>query len=112
MALVVASGSAVSTAANTKSSDQVTGRNQYIGKGRIQLIGKASATGMLVTLNVGGSALMDDQAITFTGTAGTLSVNDNVLVDQVVGGGRVELFLRNGTGGALTTDYIVYFTPM
>ncbi len=112
MALVVASGSAVSTAANTKSADQVSGRNQYIGKGRIQLIGKASATGMLITLNVGGSALMDDNAITFTGTAGTLSVNDNVLVDQVVGGGRVELFLRNGTGGALTTDYIVYFTPM
>ncbi len=112
MALVVASGSAVSTAANTKSADQVSGRNQYIGKGRIQLIAKGSAAGMLMTLNVGGSALMDDNSITFTGTAGTLSVNDNVLVDQIVGGGRVELFLRNGTAGALTTDYIVYFTPM
>ncbi len=112
MAIVVASGTAVSTAANTKSADQVTGRHQYVGKGRIQLVAKGSATGMLITLNVGGVAIVDDNAIPFTGTAGTISVNDNVMADQVVSGGRVELFLRNGTGGALTTDYLIYFTPM
>lgn len=112
MAIVVASGSAVSVAANTKSSDQVSGRNQYVGKGRIQLIAKTSATGMNYTLNVGGVALIDDQIVPYTGTAGTLSVNDNVILDQVVSGGRVELYLRNTTGGALTNDYIVYFTPM
>lgn len=112
MAIVVSAGTAVSTAANTKSSDQVTGRNQYVGKGRLQLIAKGSATGMNVTLNCGGVALVDDNAIPFTGTAGTISVKDNVMVDQVVAGGRVELFLRNTTAGALTTDYLVYFTPM
>jgi hypothetical protein len=112
MAIVVASGTAVSTAANTKSADQVTGRNQYVGKGRIQLIAKGSATGIYMTLNCGGVALADDNPVPYTGTAGTISVNDNVMVDQVVSGGRVELFLRNVTGGALTTDYIVYFTPM
>lgn len=112
MAIVVASGSAVSTAANTKSADQVTGRNQYVGKGRIQLIAKSNATGINATLNVGGVALIDDQILPFTGTAGTISVNDNVVLDQVVSGGRVELFLRNTTGGALTTDYLIYFTPM
>ena len=112
MAIVVASGSAVSVAANTKSADQVTGRNQYVGKGRIQLIAKTSATGMLYTLNVGGISLIDDQIVPYTGTAGTISVNDNVVLDQVVNGGRVELFLRNTTGGALTNDYLIYFTPM
>lgn len=112
MAIVVASGSAVSVAANTKSADQVSGRNQYIGKGRIQLIAKTSATGMNYTLNVGGVALIDDQIVPYTGTAGTISVNDNVVLDQVVAGGRVELYLRNTTGGALTNDYIIYFTPM
>ena len=112
MAIVVASGSAVSTAANTKSADQVTGRNQYVGKGRIQLIAKGSAAGMNCTLNVGGVALSDDNIIPYTGTAGTISVNDNVVIDQVVAGGRVEFFLRNTTGGALTTDYLIYFTPM
>lgn len=112
MAIVVASGTAVSTAANTKSADQVSGRNQYVGKGKIQLVCKGSATGMNITLNVGGVALVDDNAIPFTGTAGTISVNDNVMCEQVVAGGRVELFLRNTTGGALTTDYVIYFTPM
>jgi hypothetical protein len=111
MATIVATGSAVSVAANTKSADQVSGRNQYVGAGRIQLIAKTSATGMNYTLNVGGIALIDDQICPYTGTAGTISVNDNVLVDQLVAGGRVELFLRNTTGGALTNDYAIYFTP-
>ena len=112
MAIVVASGTAVSIVLNTKSADQVTGRNQYVQKGRLQLIARGSATGMNITLNCGGVALMDDQPIPYTGTAGALSVNDHVLVDQVVSGGRVEMFLRNTTGGTLTTDYIIYFTPM
>lgn len=112
MAVVVNSQTALSTAANTKTADLVTGRNQYVQKGRLQLVAKGSATGMTITLNCGGVALVDDQAIPFTGTAGTISVKDNVVVDQVVAGGRVEIFLRNTTGGALTTDLICYFTPM
>lgn len=112
MAIVVNTQTALSTAANTKTADLVTGRNQYVQKGRLQLFAKGSATGMNVTLNCGGVALMDDQAIPFTGTAGTLSTNDNGLVDQVVSGGRVEIFLRNTTGGALTTDLLCLFTPM
>lgn len=112
MAIVVASGNTISTAANTKSADQVTGRNQYVGKGRIQLFARGSATGMNTTLNVGGIALVDDNAIPYFGAAGSLSVNDHGVIDQVVAGGRVELFLRNTTGGALTTDYLILFTPM
>jgi len=115
MAIVVASGLTLSTAANTKTADLVTGRNQYVGKGRLQLVIKSSvaaATGMLCTLNVGGVALADDSRVPFTGTTGTMSINDNVLIDQVVSGGRVEFFLRNDSAGALTTDYTIYFTPM
>ena len=115
MAIVVASGTTYSQAANTKSSDLVSGRNQYVGKGKIQLVVKASAaaaTGMLCTLNVGGIALADDARIPFAGTTGTLSTNDNVFIEQVVSGGRVEFFLRNDSAGALTTDYAIYFTPM
>ena len=112
MAIVVASTNSLSTAANTKTADQVTGRNQYVGKGRLQLFARGSATGMNITLNCGGVALVDDQPITAFGTAGGLSVKDHIMVDQVVAGGRVELFLRNTTGGALTTDYLVTFTPM
>jgi hypothetical protein len=111
MAIVVASGTAVSTAANTKSADQVTGVNQYVGKGTIQLIARGSATGMNITLAVNGVPLVDDSAIPYTGTAGAISANDHLLVSQAVNGGRVQLFLRNTTGGALTTDYLVFFTP-
>ena len=112
MAIVVGSNNSLSTAANTKTADQITGRNQYVGKGRLQLFAKGSATGMNITLNCGGVALMDDNAIPFFGAAGSLDVNAHGIVDQVVAGGRVELFLRNTTGGALTTDYLVLFTPM
>lgn len=111
MAIVIASGTAVSTAANTKSGDQVTGTYQFIGKGKVTLVAKGSATGMYITALVGGIALVNDQAIPYTGTAGTVSINDNIICSQVMNGGRVELYLRNTTSGALTTDYILLFEP-
>ena len=112
MAILVASGVTTSTAANTKSADLVTGRNQYVGKGKLVLVARGSAAGMNCTLNVGGVALSDVLAIPFFGTTGALSIKDHVVIEQVVAGGRVEFFLRNTTGGALTTDYAIYFTPM
>jgi len=112
MAIVVASGTAVSTAANTKSADQVSGTYQFVQKGKITLVAKGNASGMYLTCSVGGVALINDLPIPYTGTAGTISTNDNVICSQVVNGGRVELYLRNTTGGALTTDYIVLFEPM
>lgn len=111
MAVVIGSGTAVSTAANTKSADQVTGTYQFIGKGKITLAAKGSATGMNVTCLVGGIALVNDQAIPYTGTAGTISINDNIMTSQMTNGGRVEFYLRNTTGGALTTDYLLLFEP-
>jgi len=112
MALLIASGMATSLTTGLKSADLVTGRNQYVGKGRIQLIAKGSATGMTCTLNVGGIAIVDDAQIMYFGTTGTLSAKDNIVADQVVAGGRVEFFLRNPTGGTLTTDWSLWFTPM
>jgi len=112
MAILIASGSATSIAANTKSADQVTGTYQFIGKGKVTLIAKGSATGMLATLLVGGVALSQDQPIAFTGTAGTIDVSANVVASQIMNGGRVEFYLRNGSAGTLTTDWFIYFEPM
>lgn len=115
MAIVVASGLTTSLTAGLKTTDLITGRNQYVPKGRIQLIAKASAaaaTGILATLNVNGISLIDDQPIMFAGTTGALSINDNIVLDQITSGGRVELFFRNNSAGTLTVDYAVYFTPM
>jgi len=114
MAIVVASGTTLSLTTGLKSADQVTGRNQYVGKGRIQLIARGSAAaalGIRCTLNVGGIALMDDQMLSFAGTTGNLSVKDHMIVDQMVAGGRVEAFFRNDSAGTLTVDYLILFTP-
>lgn len=112
MAILVGSAVTLSTAANTKTADLITGRNQYVAKGRLVVLAKGSAAGMNMTVNVGGVAISDDLPIPFFGATGTLDSVSNVVVDQVVAGGRVELFLRNTSGGALTTDYSVLFTPM
>lgn len=111
MAIVVASGSAVSTAANTKSADQVSGQYQHVGRGKFTLVALGSATGMRITCTVGGVNLVNDQSIPYTGTAGTIDASAHVMCSQALPGGRVELFLRNTTGGALTTDYILLFEP-
>ena len=114
MAIVVASQNTLSLATGVKSAEQVTGDNQYVGRGRIQLVCKASAaaaTGIRATLTVGGIPLVNDQYIPFAGTTGTLSVNDNMLLDQMVGGGRVGLTFRNDSAGTLTVDYVLMFTP-
>jgi len=109
--IVVGSQTALSTAANTKSSDIVSGTYQFVGKGTITLAARGSATGMNVTLLVGGIALVNDQPIPYTGTAGAISVRDHVVAEQLMAGGRVECYLRNTTGGALTTDVLIGFTP-
>lgn len=111
MAIVVASGMTVSTAANTKSSDLITGMYQFTGKGKITLVARGSAAGMNASLSVGGIALINDLPIPYFGATGGLSINDHVVCSQVMNGGRVELYLRNTTGGALTTDYSVLFEP-
>lgn len=111
MAIVVASG--LSTpGANTKTADLVSGTYQFVGKGRITLVAKGSVAGINATLLVGGIALVNDLPVMSYGTAGTISVNDNILASQVMNGGRVELFLRNTTATAGTTcDYLLLFEP-
>lgn len=114
MAITIASQNTLSILAGVKTADQVSGRNQYVGKGRIQLCARASAaaaTGIRATLNVGGVPLMDDQYVSYAGATGGLSVRDHMIVDQAVAGGRVELFFRNDSAGTLTVDYLLLFTP-
>jgi len=108
--VVISSGSATSIAGNTVSGDQVSGTYQFINtKGVIALYAKASATGLFCTMTIGGIPIINDQAIAFTGTAGTLSKTDHLLVAQAINGGRAELKFRNSTGSAVTVDFILDF---
>jgi hypothetical protein len=112
MAVVITSGQST-PGANTKTADLVSGTYQFVGKGKVTVVAKGSALGINCSCLVGGIALANDQPVAYYGTAGTLSVNDNILTSQVMNGGRVEFYLRNTTATAGTTcDYLVLFEPM
>jgi len=102
---------AESTSANSKGTEQVSGQYQFVEKGVLNLYALASATGLNVTLKVNGIALIDDQPMCMFGTSGTLKKSDNIVISQIVAGGRVEMHFRNTTGGALTCDYILEYVP-
>lgn len=110
MGIVIAAGTAVSTALQTKSADQVSGSYQFLPfDGTLFVAARGSATGMNIQCFANGQALMNDLSIPFTGTAGAITVKDHeIAAFPLPSGSRVELFLRNTTGGALTTDFIVF----
>lgn len=114
MGVVIASGTATSVAANTKSADQVAGTYQFLPfNAMVRVIARGSATGMNVQLFASGQALMNDQAIPYTGTAGAISQFDHEVASfPIAAGSRIEFYLRNTTGGALTTDYMVIADPL
>lgn len=113
--IVIASATALSLTTGLKSSDQVSGTYQYIppsnNGGALVLVAKSSATGINATVLINGMPLINDLPVIFTGTAGTISTNDNVVASAVVGGGRCELFFRNTSGGTLTVDALLTYTP-
>lgn len=111
MAVTIVSDTTLSTAANTKTADLVSGQYQNVGKGKIILVVYPSATGMNVTLSCGGITLINDQPVGWFGTTGSMDLSAHVMCSQLVNGGKVELYLRNTTAGALTTDYQLMFEP-
>jgi len=108
--------SAVSTGANAKSADQLNGTDLQNApfNGILRVATKCSATGLNNTLTAGGIILINDQPIPFTGTAGTLSTQDNVVISGVFvpAGAKIQAFFRNTTGGALTADAVYIFDPV
>jgi len=113
MGVQVASTTALSIAANTKSSDIVSGTYQFAPfDGEMIVYAKGSATGLNIIVVVDGTAVINDQAITFTGTAGAISKIDHEVASLPVNqGARIEVFGRNTTAGALTLDCIVELNP-
>jgi len=111
MAIVVLSLLASSLTTGLKSADLVSGYNQNVGAGTISLYALSSATGMTHTLAINGVPLVDDQPIPWFGTTGTMKKLDNEILTQRIAGGRVTYNLRNPTGGTLTADVLITFTP-
>lgn len=113
MGLVIASTTALSVAANSKSSDQVSGSYQFVPfDGTLSIAARGSATGLNLQVFVDGQAVMNDLPIPYTGTAGALSLQDHFIASiPVTAGSRVEFFARNTTGGALTVDSLLMLDP-
>lgn len=111
MAVLIGSAVTLSTAANTKTADLITGTYQFISRGKITLVARGSAAGMNATLTIGGVAIVNDLPVSYFGATGGLSAQDHVVASQAVTGGKVEFYLRNTSGGAVTTDYAIYFEP-
>ncbi len=114
MSFIVASASALSVSANSKSAEQVSGTYQFTGPGTYTLFGKASATGLNMSLVIGGTILANDVAIPFTGTAGTIDLSANMMVSQRLLGinNKAELSFRNTTGAPITIDYQFLWDPL
>jgi len=111
MAVIVASATTESVAANTKTTDRVSGQYQTVQKGKLSLVAYPSATGMNATLSIGGVTLVNDLPIGWFGTTGSMDLSAHVVLSQVVLGGKIELYFRNTTSGALTVDYQLMFEP-
>lgn len=109
MAVVVAAQTTLSTAANTKSADQISGTYQFVPYDcELVVYARASATGLNLLLFVNGQALMNDQPIPFFGATGALTKKDHEVASFMIpAGSRIEFYLRNSTGGALTADFSV-----
>lgn len=114
MGFTIASDSVLSVGANSKSADRVAGTFQFLPRtGILSLYARPSATGMKVTLVVGGEIVTNDQDMACTGTAGALSKADHLIGSvPVARGARVELYFRNTTGGAVTVDDILELDPL
>jgi len=105
--VVVVSKLALSLTTGTTSADQISGTYQFVPKGILKVYALGSATGMTMSVLNNGMSLMNAQAIPFFGTTGTLKKFDNLVFEQAVNPGRLELYFQNPTGGTLTVDFIV-----
>lgn len=98
---------ALSLTTGTTSADQVSGTYQFVPKGVVNLYGLSSATGMLFTLLSNGQAIVNQQALPWFGTTGTMKKTDHQILSQAVNQGRLELYFNNPTGGTLTVDFML-----
>lgn len=111
MAVVVVANMTESIAAYTKTTDRVSGQYQNVQKGKLTLVAFPSAIGVQATLSIGGITLINDQPLGWAGTTGSMDLSAHVVCSQEVLGGKIELYFRNTTVGALTVDYQLMFEP-
>jgi len=102
---------AVGVATTTNRLDGRLYRN--VGPGIIKLVALGSVADMNYTLSVGGVPLqsLPTEQVPFSGATGGLNGSDNIVLEQKVAGGEVQLTFTSGSSST-TVDYICSFEPM
>lgn len=79
--------------------------------GRVTLLHRATAVGMVATFYAGSDTLLQRTQIPAGGTAGQTPNAFQVpaIVDGVAAGDKLDLEYENTTGGAVTVDGIVHY---
>lgn len=81
--------------------------------GIVKILHRATAVGLVVTITSGSDQLLQEAPVPAGGTAGQTPSEFNVaaITDGVNAGDRQAIRYRNPTGGAITVDGIVDYTP-
>lgn len=88
---------------------------QYVPQGGvISILHRATAVGLLATIVSGSDQLMQEAPVPAGGTAGQIPSQFAVppVTDPVSRGDRISIRYRNPTGGAITVDGIIDYTPV
>lgn len=96
--------------------DPLDGWNyQYVPRaGVIKIVHNATAVGLLATITSGSDQLMQEGPVPSGGTAGVIPSELNVppIVDEVAPNDRQSIRYRNPTGGAITVNGMIDYTPV
>jgi hypothetical protein len=81
--------------------------------GIVKILHRATATGLVATITSGSDQLLQEAPVPAGGTAGQTPSEFAVapITDGVAAGDRQAVRYRNPTGGAITIDGIIDYTP-
>lgn len=81
--------------------------------GIVKYLHNATAVGLVATITSGSDQLLQEAPVPAGGTAGVIPSEFNVapIVDAVQAGDRQAVRYRNPTGGAITVNGIIDYTP-
>lgn len=81
--------------------------------GMVEILSRATATGLLVTISSAGETLAQEQPVKAGGTAGVTPSDFDVkaVIGRVAPNQKIRIGYRNPTGGAITIDGMLTLTP-
>lgn len=109
--MVVLVSKAAFATSTTESSNLVSNTFDYIGPGRLTIYAKSSAAAVKINCFINGQQVLRNNECPFTGTAGTLDMSANMMIQLGTAGGRVEITVQ-ATTGTPTMDLLVQFDPI